>query len=235
VPAYDESTSAMYEAISREIRADMVAIRKDSEQSPALVETHALVQDMSQAMATLGTQVGELQKMVAKLQTELDQQRQSRQAVMSPPSNTLPSPSVNGPPPPQAQSHPINVQPAFAAYPQPPGPPPPTGLGALGNVDLDELWTETLMSPSPNALPELVSRISPEMLEMMLPLEGRGQTPLSQTVILTLTHKFTDLLSRTPLQSSLFPSALVFLQRAARILDPRVSHRLRYPSDPTRR
>lgn len=228
----------MYEALSREIRADMVAIRKDSEQSPALVETHALVQDMSQTMAALGSQVGELQKMVAKLQAELDQRPAPSHSLTSPPSQSLPGPSANGPSP-QTQSHPINVQPAFAAYPQPPSharhpsqapPSAPAGLGPSGQVDLDELWTETLMSSSPNALPELVSRISPEMLEMMLPLEGMGPTPLSQTVILTLTHKFADLLSRTPLQSSLFPSALVFLQRAARLLDPRVSHPVRFTS-----
>ncbi|KAL7411443.1 hypothetical protein BDY24DRAFT_443082 [Mrakia frigida] len=254
VPAYNDATSEMYDALSREIRADMVAIRKEvvAEQSNALIETHSLVQDMSKTILALGTQVLDLQKMVTKLQTQMERQpiassSSSATRIISSPPAAPPLPSLNGPSshhhqspnvsshtvvPPGSSAYPVHhrnpsLPPNLVQQPQPPfpmAPPPPPQQQQQQPppMDLEDIWTETFMSNDPNALPAMISRISPQALDQMLPPDNsQAASPLSQTLILTLVHKFTDLLSKTNLQSSLFPTALLFIQRASRFLDPR--------------
>lgn len=214
---------------SRVVAADtdrlaLHSIRKEvvSEQSNALVETHSLVQDMSKTILALGTQVYDLQKMVAKLSSQVASSTSSSAPPPNLPSapTAAPPPSssshLNGPPfhhhhqSPHVASHPINVLPSTSAYPvhlrnpssSAPQPqftplfpqqaqPQAQALPPLQDpADLDDLWTEALMDPNPSALPQLVSMISPQALDLMLPIsDAHGTSPLSQTVVLTLVHK----------------------------------------------
>jgi hypothetical protein len=107
---------------------------------------------------------------------------------------------------------PMQIHPASLAYPQPigpgPGGPPPFSpsnatYSPAPVIDWGDAFTEAFLSADPAALAHLTRRIGPN-LDAVLPdvppgsrpagPEGRG--PLSQAVLLTTVHKFTESLSR---------------------------------------
>lgn len=223
------------------------------EQSNALIETNALVTNMSKTVLTLASQVVELQNLVTSLKEQVAEsaarqpppERQPK--ALSPavvPSSTMTATS-------SASSHRPGssiLQPAYAAYPQPPSqpvpplpqpmafPPPstapqqappslpghshpssqhtlhhappiiipsqqkqnhplsPSTQPQLGMSqqdaakDAEDTWTEAFMSRDPDALGKLLSRLSPSVLDRVLPDAPQGSL-LSQAVILTTIHK----------------------------------------------
>lgn len=109
---------------------------------------------------------------------------------------TLAYPQPVGPVQPPPLTSPQSMQ-----YPPPPPPPQSASIGAV--TDWGDAFTEAFLSDDPSALSALTRRIGtnldvvlPEVPVAGHPVGPDGRGPLSQAVLLTTIHKFTEFLPR---------------------------------------
>lgn len=110
---------------------------------------------------------------------------------------TLAYPQPVGP----VQPPPLISPQGMQQYPPPPPPAPSTSIGAV--TDWGDAFTEAFLSDDPSALSALTRRIGtnldavlPEVSVAGHPVGPDGRGPLSQAVLLTTIHKFTEFLPR---------------------------------------
>ncbi|KAG6869084.1 hypothetical protein C0993_003404 [Termitomyces sp. T159_Od127] len=147
--------------------------------------------------------------------------QQSQQVPLPPPAvhQTWYSPSIAAP---QA-SHPATI-------PQPPPPPPPQQQvlppqqqqqpESISNPDANDTWESiflpAVLSEDLRDLQRLLSRMN---ADVVMPLDRPG--PLSQPVILTAMHRLAATVCATPPNDESFKSAMWWLQRGIKVLDPK--------------
>ncbi|KAF8558471.1 hypothetical protein OG21DRAFT_1405181 [Imleria badia] len=240
VPAYSQQTSAMHQDILREMRTEILNVKKDSMtwQTEAARSQESLIRDLEHSVRVLSDQV----KFLTMNTTNLHRLPSSTSPMSNIPS--MPSQSLhrqaNLPPSTQAvyatqpltgytqqtQAPPIhgswysspNIAAPQASHPIAPPPPPPPLASQRSPPVQSEEWDDTYLAvlgtQDPKQLRELLARSNPEIV---MPLNGPG--PLSQAVILTLLHRLAGIVGETPPVDEAFKSALWWLQRAATVLN----------------
>ncbi|VDB99466.1 unnamed protein product [Peniophora sp. CBMAI 1063] len=236
VPAYTAQTSALHDALAREMQAEMLALRKEviAWQSDALRAHEGALRELEGTVRALSDQI----RALAPLQRPPPQQTQQQQQY-APPSQ--PPPPQHGqpqyaPPPPPQQLHQqygppqqMQMQPAWfppqTSLPAPQAshpavPPPahhsPTLASAIGQAPDPDGWDETYMNvlqaQDARALRELLARSPPDAL---MPLSPNAPSPLSQVVLLSLVHRLATGLNEMAPESESFQGNLWWLRRAA--------------------
>ncbi|KAH0830388.1 hypothetical protein J3R83DRAFT_1782 [Lanmaoa asiatica] len=197
VPAYSQQTSAMHQDILREMRTEILNVKKDSMtwQTEAARSQESLIRDLEHSVRVLSDQV----KFLTMNATTI----RSRHKVPPIHGSWYSSPNIAAP---QA-SHPI-------APPPPPPPPSSQRSPPTQSEEWDDTYLAVLGTQDPKQLRELLARSNPEIV---MPLNGPG--PLSQAVILTLLHRLAGIVGETPPIDEAFKSALWWLQRAATVLN----------------
>ncbi|EIW85394.1 hypothetical protein CONPUDRAFT_118217 [Coniophora puteana RWD-64-598 SS2] len=242
VPAYSQQTSAMHQDILREMRSEILNVKKDSMawQTEALRNQESLIRDLEHSVRLLSDQVKFL-----SLSSSANMGGQGHHARV--PSNS--SPASTGGMHRQASSNHANQQYAPSSHPTYPQPLPPTQQNASSqwysspiaapqashplnpppaaqpiaqrsppsqsqSEDWDDTFLHVLGSQDSKQLREVLARSNPEII---MPMNGVG--PLSQAVILTLVHRLAGVVGETPPIDENFKSSLWWLQRAASILN----------------
>ncbi|KIJ60640.1 hypothetical protein HYDPIDRAFT_98194 [Hydnomerulius pinastri MD-312] len=240
VPAYSQQTSAMHQDILREMRTEILNVKKDSMtwQTEAARSQESLIRDLEHSVRVLSDQVKFL---------TLNASSSHRL-----PSGSSPAPSIasmtsqplhrqqNLPPSTQSSVYSTQAHTSYAQQPQqpmhgswysspniaapqashpiapPPPPPPPASQRSppARSEEWDDTYLAVLGTQDPKQLRELLARSNPEIV---MPLNGPG--PLSQAVILTLLHRLAAIVGETPPVDEAFKSALWWLQRASTVLN----------------
>ncbi|KAI9458037.1 hypothetical protein F5148DRAFT_1221565 [Russula earlei] len=236
IPAYTAQSSSMHQELSREIRTEMLNIKKEviAWQSDALRGQESVIRELEQSVRTLSEQIKFLsintgtplqQPQVRNSpgpatgtgsMISFSQQQPFRHA--GPPVNV---PQLYGPPPQQPPQQP-NLQGSWfpSGIPAPqashPALPPPTQQ--TPPAPTEELWDDTYLNvlgtQDIRQLRELLARSNPEIV---MPL--KGQSPLSQAVILTLVHRLAGAIGESAPVDESFKSSMWWLQRAATVLN----------------
>ncbi|KAH7914946.1 hypothetical protein BJ138DRAFT_1078241 [Hygrophoropsis aurantiaca] len=244
IPAYSQQTSAMHQDILREMRAEILSVKKDSMtwQTEAARSQESLIRDLEHSVRLLSDQVKFL-----SMNTSANVGAQHHRL----PANSSPSGSVssmsgisqsmhrqqNLPPssqqssygnpqhssfgPQQPSMHGPWFSPPIAApqashpiAPPPPPPPPVSQRTPPASEEWDDTYLGILGTQDSKQLRELLARSNPEIV---MPMNGPG--PLSQAVILTLLHRLAAIVGETPPIDEGFKSALWWLHRTATVLN----------------
>ncbi|KAG9318257.1 hypothetical protein JVU11DRAFT_339 [Chiua virens] len=243
VPAYSQQTSAMHQDILREMRTEILNVKKDSMtwQTEAARSQESLIRDLEHSVRVLSDQVKFLTMNAtnphrlpsttspASVMAGIPSQSLHRQANLPPTTQpTYTSQPLSGYTP-QTQAQPIHgpwySSPSIAApqasHPLAPPPPPPPPASQQSPSAQTEEWDDTYLAilgtQDPKQLRELLARSNPDIV---MPLNAPG--PLSQAVILTLLHRLAGIVGETPPVDEAFKSALWWLQRAATVLNTNV-------------
>lgn len=100
-------------------------------------------------------------------------------------------------------------------------------------VDWDDVFIQAFLKKGKQPLAELIAKLEPPLLDRVLPNDPQAVSPLSQSVILTILHKYSEYLTTVPILSREFTASLAFIQRANRLLDKSVNpsfHVVQYPT-----
>ncbi|KZV64468.1 hypothetical protein PENSPDRAFT_588327 [Peniophora sp. CONT] len=238
VPTYTAQTSALHEALAREMQAEMLALRKEviAWQSDALRSHEGALRELEGTVRALSDQI----RALAPLQQRPPPQQTQQQQQYAPPSQPPPPPHGQpqyAPPPPPQQLHQQygpppqqmqQMQPAWfppQSLPAPqashPAVPPPAHhspplSNAVGQAPDPDGWDETYMnvlqSQDARALRELLARSPPDAL---MPLSPNAPSPLSQVVLLSLVHRLATGLNEMAPEGEAFQGNLWWLRRAA--------------------
>ncbi|KAI0035754.1 hypothetical protein K488DRAFT_42648 [Vararia minispora EC-137] len=243
IPTYQQQSSTMHQELAREMQAEMLNIKKEviAWQSEALRGQEAIIRDLEQSVRSLSDQVKYLtlnvgvSTVVRRSSTPpsgpvvpYSQQPQAqalmRQAQPPPQQHTSYGPL----PPPQQLAPPPSMQGAWfqSSIPAPqashPALPPPTHHSPPTQAEeWDDTYLAVLGTQDPRQLRELLARSNPDII---MPL--KGQSPLSQAVILTLVHRLSAAIGEISPVDESFKSSLWWLQRASAVLntsDPIIS------------
>ncbi|KAG8905132.1 hypothetical protein FRB99_000644 [Tulasnella sp. 403] len=197
IPAYTQATDAMHQEMSREMRAEILNLKKEvvTWQSEALKTTESLVREMEQSIRSLSEQVRTLSAQVARNTANTPRTAMSESGNVS--QEYSHHRSTNAPPPPSNNGFmPYGQQPggwinAPATQPiqQPLGPPPilaapPQAAIQPRTEEWDDTFLTTLGYHDQKKLRELLARCPPEVV-----MPSGQPSPLSQTVILALIHR----------------------------------------------
>ncbi|KZS99162.1 hypothetical protein SISNIDRAFT_448024 [Sistotremastrum niveocremeum HHB9708] len=249
IPQYAAESSAMHQDLSREIRAEILNLKKEviTWQSEALRGQESVIRDMEQSIRALSEQIKFLSlnipvppvgPPVQGPPQHIHQHRGSPVHSSSPhgqiggshmrSANIPPPPNYSNPQTAFQQPQPINppwFQQGLLQQSLPPPPPPPQPQQQQAPPPPSEDWDETYLgvlgTQDPRQLRDLLSRSNPEVI---MPLNGNG--PLSQAVVLTLVHRLAAAVGETSPVEESFKSSLWWLQRAATTLntnDPLIS------------
>jgi hypothetical protein len=241
VPAYSQQTSAMHQDILREMRTEILNVKKDSMtwQTEAARSQESLIRDLEHSVRVLSDQVKFLTMNATSPHHRLPSGTSPVSTISSMPPQSLHR-QANLPPSTQAtyttqplsgftqqtQAPPLhstwysspNIAAPQASHPIAPPPPPPPPASQRSPPAQTEEWDDTYLAvlgtQDPKQLRELLARSNPEIV---MPLNGPG--PLSQAVILTLLHRLAGIVGETPPIDEAFKSALWWLQRAATVLN----------------
>ncbi|KAH7918211.1 hypothetical protein BV22DRAFT_1200056 [Leucogyrophana mollusca] len=246
IPAYSQQTSAMHQDILREMRTEILSVKKDSMtwQTEAARSQESLIRDLEHSVRVLSDQVKFL--------------TMNTSANMGPahhriPSNSSPAGSVSGMSGiSQTMHRQQNLQPAsqqpsygspqhgsFSQQTQPPSmhgswfspsiaapqashpiapPPPPPPPMTQRTPPASEEWDDTYLGVLGTQDPkQLRELLARSNPEIVMPMNGPG--PLSQAVILTLLHRLAAIVGETPPIDEAFKSALWWLHRTATVLN----------------
>jgi len=236
IPAYTAQSSSMHQELSREIHAEMLNIKKEviAWQSEALRGQESMIRELEQSVRALSDQIKFL-SINSGPPLQQPQARNSPGPVASTstmvsfsqqPSFRHPPLPVNvsqmyGPPPQQPPQQPTMQGSWFpSGIPAPqashPALPPPTQQTppAPSEESWDDTYLSVLGTQDLRQLRELLARSSPEIV---MPL--KGQSPLSQAVILTLVHRLAGAIGESAPVDESFKSSMWWLQRAAAVLN----------------
>ncbi|KAG6379129.1 hypothetical protein JVT61DRAFT_11566 [Boletus reticuloceps] len=242
VPAYSQQTSAMHQDILREMRTEILNVKKDSMtwQTEAARSQESLIRDLEHSVRVLSDQVKFLTMNATNPHHRLPTNTSPISTIASMPSQSLHR-QPNLPPSStqatytsqpltgftqQTQAPPIhstwytsaNIAAPQASHPIAPPPPPPLAASQRSPPVQSEEWDDTYLAvlgtQDPKQLRELLARSNPDIV---MPLNSPG--PLSQAVILTLLHRLAGIVGETPPVDEGFKSALWWLQRAATVLN----------------
>ncbi|KAF9228666.1 hypothetical protein BS17DRAFT_772338 [Gyrodon lividus] len=241
VPAYSQQTSAMHQDILREMRTEILNVKKDSMtwQTEAARSQESLIRDLEHSVRVLSDQVKFLTMNATNPHhrmpsgsspvpgiTSVGPQPLHRQQNIPPSTQSSYTTQPHSSYPQQTQPPPIhgswyaspNIAAPQASHPIAPPPPPPPSSSQRSPPAQSEEWDDTYLAvlgtQDPKQLRELLARSNPEIV---MPLNGPG--PLSQAVILTLLHRLAAIVGETPPIDEAFKSALWWLQRAATVLN----------------
>ncbi|TDL27270.1 hypothetical protein BD410DRAFT_713619 [Rickenella mellea] len=248
IPAYQAQSQAMHQELSREIRSEVLGLKKEiiNWQTDALRGQESLIREMDQSVRALSDQLKfltmNMPSVVPAPQTGMAtrgspgpsgsqygqgtqvhmNQPLHRPAAMSQHPNYSPS-SYQHPPPPPAQLHGHYYSPGMGSQAQMPPPPPavPQQKPTQPSEEWDDTYLAVLGTQDLKQLRELLSRSNAEVI---MPSSGAG--PLSQAVILTLVHRLAGAIGETSPVEEAFNQSLWWLQRAATALntnDPLIS------------
>ncbi|KAF8136086.1 hypothetical protein EV363DRAFT_1318702 [Boletus edulis] len=242
VPAYSQQTSAMHQDILREMRTEILNVKKDSMtwQTEAARSQESLIRDLEHSVRVLSDQVKFLTMNATNPHHRLPTNTSPISSIASMPSQSLHR-QPNLPPSStqaaytsqpltgftqQTQAPPVhstwytspNIAAPQASHPIAPPPPPPLAASQRSPPVQSEEWDDTYLAvlgtQDPKQLRELLARSNPDIV---MPLNSPG--PLSQAVILTLLHRLAGIVGETPPVDEGFKSALWWLQRAATVLN----------------
>ncbi|KAG6331224.1 hypothetical protein ID866_7865 [Astraeus odoratus] len=247
LPAYSQQTSAMHHDILREMRAEILNVKKDSItwQTEAARSQEALIRELEHSVRVLSDQVKFLTMNASNLSASHHRVASGGSPVPSVPSIA----SITSQPLrqqlPATQQVSYSSQPTSTSYPQqtppapmhgpwysspniaapqashplaPPPPPPPPQATQKSPPSQPEEWDDTYLSVLSTQDPkQLRELLARSNPEIVMPLNGPG--PLSQAVILTLLHRLAAIVGETPPVDEAFKSALWWLQRAASVLN----------------
>ncbi|KAI0256476.1 hypothetical protein BJV78DRAFT_1164626 [Lactifluus subvellereus] len=219
IPAYTAQSSSMHQELSREIHAEMLNIKKEviAWQSDALRGQESMIRELEQSVRALSDQIKFLSinsgpplqqpqarnspGPVASTSTMVPFSQQQPFRHPGPPVNV---PQMYGPPqqPPQQPTMQGSWFPSGIPAPQASHPalPPPTQQ--TPPAPSEESWDDTYFPSNP---------------EIVMPL--KGQSPLSQAVILTLVHRLAGAIGESAPVDESFKSSMWWLQRAATVLN----------------
>ncbi|KIK98818.1 hypothetical protein PAXRUDRAFT_823420 [Paxillus rubicundulus Ve08.2h10] len=240
VPAYSQQTSAMHQDILREMRTEILNVKKDSMtwQTEAARSQESLIRDLEHSVRVLSDQVKFLTMNAtnphripsggspAPSMTSMVPQPLHRQQNLPPLTQSTYATQSHGNYPQQTQPSAIhgswyatpNIAAPQASHPIAPPPPPLPSSSQRSPPAPSEEWDDTYLAvlgmQDPKQLRELLARSNPEVV---MPLNGPG--PLSQAVILTLLHRLAAIVGETPPVDEGFKSALWWLQRASTVLN----------------
>jgi hypothetical protein len=241
VPAYSQQTSAMHQDILREMRTEILNVKKDSMtwQTEAARSQESLIRDLEHSVRVLSDQVKFLTMNTtnphhrvtsgaspAPSMTSMASQPLLRQQNLPPATQPTYTAQPHSSYPQQTQPPPMhgswyaspNIAAPQASHPIAPPPPPPPLSSQRSPPAQSEEWDETYLgvlgTQDPKQLRELLARSNPEIV---MPLNG--PSPLSQAVILTLLHRLAAIVGETPPIDEGFKSALWWLQRASTVLN----------------
>ncbi|KAI9569057.1 hypothetical protein HD554DRAFT_2255678 [Boletus coccyginus] len=241
VPAYSQQTSAMHQDILREMRTEILNVKKDSMtwQTEAARSQESLIRDLEHSVRVLSDQVKFLTMNATNPHHRLPSntspvsniasmtaQSHHRQPNLPPSSQPVYTSQPLSGYTPQTQAQPMhgswysspNIAAPQASHPLAPPPPPPPLASQRSPPVQSEEWDDTYLAvlgtQDSKQLRELLARSNPEIV---MPLNGPG--PLSQAVILTLLHRLAGIVGETPPVDEAFKSALWWLQRAATVLN----------------
>ncbi|KAH7889916.1 hypothetical protein F5I97DRAFT_1998295 [Phlebopus sp. FC_14] len=246
IPAYSQQTSAMHQDILREMRAEILNVKKDSMtwQTEAARSQESLIRELEHSVRVLSDQVKFLTMNAANASASHRMQSGNSPvpAVPSiasmttqplhrpqnlPPStqstsySSQPHPSYappSQPPPMQSWYSSPSIAAPQASHPIAPPPPPPPPVSQRTPPAQPEDWDDTYLAVLGTQDPkQLRELLARSNPELVMPLNGQG--PLSQAVILTLLHRLAAIVGETPPVDESFKSALWWLQRAATVLN----------------
>lgn len=244
IPTYSQQTSAMHQDILREMRAEILNVKKDSMswQTEAARSQESLIRDLEHSVRMLSDQVKFLSLNTAAshriASSGSPAPSVSNMSSMSQGmhrSQNLPPPTTQAPmyssqslgsfsqQPQPSQMH-ATWYPSTIAAPQashpiaPPQPPPPPPLSQRSPPAQHDAWEDTYMAvlgtQDPKQLRELLARSSPEVV---MPMDRKG--PLSMAVILSILHRLATIIAETPPVDEAFKSSLWWMQRTATVLN----------------
>ncbi|KAF9239664.1 hypothetical protein BU15DRAFT_87964 [Melanogaster broomeanus] len=236
MPAYSQQTSAMHQDILREMRTEILNVKKDSMtwQTEAARSQESLIRDLEHSVRVLSDQVkfltmnatGPHHRIPTGTSPAPSMQPLLRQQNLPPTTQSTYASQPHSNYPQQTQPPPMhgswyaspNIAAPQASHPIAPPPPPPPSSSQRSPPAQAEEWDDTYLSvlgtQDPKQLRELLARSNPEIV---MPLNGPG--PLSQAVILTLLHRLAAIVGETPPIDEGFKSALWWLQRASTVLN----------------
>ncbi|KAI6126276.1 hypothetical protein EV401DRAFT_2207222 [Pisolithus croceorrhizus] len=245
LPAYSQQTSAMHQDILREMRTEILNVKKDSItwQTEAARSQEALIRELEHSVRVLSDQVKFLTMNATNLSavhhrvagggspvpsvasmSSIATQPLHRQQLPATQSATYTPPSYSQATQPASIHGPWYTSPNIAA-PQashpiapPPPPPAPASQRSPPTQPQPEEWDDRYLSVlSTQDSKQLRELLARSSPEVIMPLNGPG--PLSQAVILTLLHRLAATVGETPPVDEAFKSALWWLQRAATVLN----------------
>ncbi|KAG1749037.1 uncharacterized protein EDB91DRAFT_1112153 [Suillus paluster] len=242
IPTYSQQTSAMHQDILREMRAEILNVKKDSMtwQTEAARSQESLIRELEHSVRMLSDQVKflSLNSAASHRITSSSSPAPSISGMSSMSqgmhrSQNLPPATTQAPvygsqslssfvqPPQPSQMH-ATWYPSTIAAPQashpiaPPQPPPPPSQRSPPAQH--DAWEDTYMAvlgtQDPKQLRELLARSSPEVV---MPMDRKG--PLSMAVILSILHRLATIIAETPPVDEAFKSSLWWMQRTATVLN----------------
>ncbi|EJD53266.1 hypothetical protein AURDEDRAFT_81612 [Auricularia subglabra TFB-10046 SS5] len=248
IPAYMQQTEAMHQDLSRELHGEIVNVKKEiiTWQGEALKGQEAVIREMELTIKTLSEQVkfltnalvpgmqapppvqGPLRRMSpihsAHSQQGSSHMRQGPLPIMhsGAPQQMYAQNSPYAPPPPPPQPQPQqNNQPWFpASHAQLSSqghmiPTPPTvSREPMAPEEWDETYIAVLASQDSGQLRDLLARSNPDVV---MPLDSH--IPLSQAVVLTLSHRIASALPEVSPSDEFFKSAIWWIQRTMAVLN----------------
>ncbi|KZV85100.1 hypothetical protein EXIGLDRAFT_682093 [Exidia glandulosa HHB12029] len=249
IPAYMQQSESMHQELSREIHSEIISVKKEiiTWQSDALKGQESIIRDMEMTVKALSEQVKFLSmnllpgvqppmlpppRRISPVQSHPSSHSQQGSSHMrqgpqpvhpGPPPQMYQQNSPYAPPPPPPQNNPSWFQ---ANH----GPPPPHMQPQQAPVrdqvqvsqdDWDEVYLSVLGTQDAGQLRDLLARSNPDII---MPLNG--SVPLSQAVVLTLSHRIAQAISETSPMDEFFKSGIWWIQRAMAVLnvnDPIIS------------
>lgn len=248
LPAYSQQTSAMHQDILREMRTEILNVKKDSMtwQTEAARSQEALIRELEHSVRVLSDQVKFLTMNASNLSTVHHRVVGGGSPVPSVASMTsIAAQPLHRQQLPATQSAAYSTQAAAPSYSQatqaasihgpwysptlaapqashpiapPPPPPAPASQRSPPTHPQPEEWDDKYLS--------VLSTQDPKQLRELLAQSNpevimplKGPGPLSQAVVLTLLHRLAATVGETPPVDEAFKSALWWLQRAATVLN----------------
>ncbi|CCM02934.1 uncharacterized protein FIBRA_05049 [Fibroporia radiculosa] len=244
IPAYTQQSSAMHQELSREIRSEILSLKKEviTWQTEALRGQESLIRELESAVRLLSDQVKFLTMNASAVPPSIQTRNspgapsngQHSQGSLSQLMRQQTLPPVTQPQPYASQPHSTyqqqpqppamhagwfnaNIAAPQASHPAVPPPlpqPPVVRSSPAQSEEWDDTYLAVLGTQDIRQLRELLARSKPDVI---MPLNG--PTLLSQAVVLTLVHRLSSVVGETsPLDDS-FKLSMWWLQRAASTLN----------------
>ncbi|KAG1835694.1 hypothetical protein EV424DRAFT_1358313 [Suillus variegatus] len=246
IPTYSQQTSAMHQDILREMRAEILNVKKDSMswQTEAARSQESLIRDLEHSVRMLSDQVKFLSLNSAanhRIATgsspvpsvsNMSSMSQGMHRSQNLPPATTQAPVYGSqslgsfsqqPQPSQMHTH-ATWYPSTIAAPQashpiaPPQPPPPPPLSQRSPPAQHDAWEDTYMAVLGTQDPkQLRELLARSSPEVVMPMDRKG--PLSMAVILSILHRLATIIAETPPVDEAFKSSLWWMQRTATVLN----------------
>ncbi|KAG1723886.1 hypothetical protein EDB19DRAFT_1897994 [Suillus lakei] len=246
IPTYSQQTSAMHQDILREMRAEILNVKKDSMswQTEAARSQESLIRDLEHSVRMLSDQVKFLSLNSAATHriasggspapsvSNMSSMSQGMHRSQNLPPATTQAPVYGSqslgsfsqqPQPSQMHAHstwyPSTIAAPQASHPiAPPQPPPPPPLSQRSPPAVHDAWEDTYMAVLGTQDPkQLRELLARSSPEVVMPMDRKG--PLSMAVILSILHRLATIIAETPPVDEAFKSSLWWMQRTATVLN----------------